>query len=146
MMQSASLQLSVLSALFVLAMSIAGAAGAEGAPAHPHEAAGTTGEAAPTAAGSAAEPLSGTVVVVIKDYKFVPEEITVRVGTTVRWENHERRQYHNVYFESLGDEPRDYFFPEEYRERTFDKPGTYPYICEPHLKEHDMKGVVHVVE
>ncbi|MBV2139254.1 MAG: cupredoxin domain-containing protein [Candidatus Thiodiazotropha sp. (ex Ctena orbiculata)] len=90
---------------------------------------------------------AGEVVTVItKDYKFLPEEITVKVGTTVRWENHEKRQYHSAWFEVLGDEPGDYFFPGDVRERTFDKPGSYHYICEPHHESHQMKGVVHVVE
>ncbi|PVV05870.1 MAG: hypothetical protein B6D77_17565 [gamma proteobacterium symbiont of Ctena orbiculata] len=90
---------------------------------------------------------AGEVVTVIaKDYKFQPEEITVKVGTTVRWENHEKRQYHSAWFEVLGEEPGDYFFPGDIRERTFDKPGSYPYICEPHHETHQMKGVVHVVE
>lgn len=96
----------------------------------------------PVLAGAAAEP----VVIMVKDFRFEPAELTVKVGTTVRWENHEKRQYHNVYFESLGDKQSDYFFPEEVRERTFDKPGTYPYICEPHHGSHGMKGVIHVVE
>ena len=87
-----------------------------------------------------------TVTIIVKDYKFQPAEITVKAGTTVRWENREKRQYHSVYFESLGDEKGDYFFPEETRERTFKTPGTYPYICEPHFETHDMKGVVQVVE
>lgn len=93
-------------------------------------------------AGAPAE----VVVITVKDFHFEPAEITVKVGTTVRWENHEKRQYHNVYFEALGDKQSDYFFPDEVRERTFDKPGTYPYICEPHHESHKMKGVVHVVE
>ncbi|MEW8029215.1 MAG: plastocyanin/azurin family copper-binding protein [Candidatus Thiodiazotropha sp.] len=87
-----------------------------------------------------------TITVIAKDYKFQPEEITVKVGTTVRWENHEKRQYHSAWFEVLGEEPGDYFFPGDVRERTFDKPGSYHYICEPHHESHQMKGVVHVVE
>lgn len=98
--------------------------------------------------GMSAEPRKGgdVVVIEIKDYKFIPDEVTVKVGTTVRWENHERRQFHNIYFEDLEDESGDYFFPEEGRERTFDEPGSYHYICEPHIDSHKMKGVVHVVE
>ena len=93
-------------------------------------------------------PVTGgeTVTVTTKDYKFQPAEITVKAGTTVRWENREKRQYHSVWFEAMGDEPGDYFFPGESRERTFDKPGDYPYICEPHHDTHEMKGIVHVVE
>lgn len=86
-----------------------------------------------------------TVTVAVKDYKFVPEEITVKAGTTVRWENQEELQYHSILFP--GDNKKvDYFFPADFRERTFEKPGTYPYICEPHIESHKMKGVVHVVE
>ncbi|MCU7932321.1 MAG: cupredoxin domain-containing protein [Candidatus Thiodiazotropha sp. (ex Codakia rugifera)] len=87
-----------------------------------------------------------SVTIITKDYKFEPEEITVKVGTKVRWENHEKRQYHSAWFEILGEEPGDYFFPGDVRERTFDKPGTYHYICEPHHESHNMKGVIHVVE
>jgi len=91
-------------------------------------------------------PAGETVTVVVKDYKFQPDDITVKAGTTVRWENREKRQYHSVRFEALGDPEGDYFFPGEFRERTFVQPGTYDYICEPHFESHKMKGVVHVVE
>jgi plastocyanin len=85
------------------------------------------------------------VTVVAKEYRFEPETVTVKMGTTVRWENRDKRQYHSVFFTELGDKPGDYFFPGETRERTFDEPGTFPYICEPHWDSHGMKGVV-VVE
>lgn len=85
------------------------------------------------------------VVVAAKDYRFEPAEVTVKAGTTVRWENQDKRQYHSVFFKDLGDKPGDYFFPGETRERTFNQPGTFTYICEPHWESHGMKGVV-VVE
>ena len=95
---------------------------------------------------TATAAIAGEVVEVeILKYAFVPAEITVKVGTTVRWVNMEKRQYHSVWFREAGDEDSGYFWPEETFERTFDKPGTYPYVCEPHEKEYDMKGVVHVV-
>lgn len=87
-----------------------------------------------------------TVVVAAEAYAFVPAEVTIKPGTKVRWENREKRQYHSVYFEELGDPTGDYFFPGESRERVFDRPGTYHYICEPHFKSHGMQGMVHVVE
>jgi len=87
-----------------------------------------------------------TVTVTAKDYKFHPEEITVKVGTTVRWENQEELQYHSILFPGMDNKKVDYLFPNDFRERRFDKPGTYPYICEPHIESHNMKGVVHVVE
>lgn len=82
---------------------------------------------------------SSVVEVRLKDYKFEPHTITVKQGTTVRWINMEKRQYHSVWFEQAGDEEPDYFFPEESTERTFNKPGKYPYRCGPHEK---MRGVV----
>lgn len=85
------------------------------------------------------------VEVEILKYKFIPAEVTVKVGTTVRWVNKEVRQYHSVWFREAGDPDSGYFWPEETFEKTFDKPGVYPYVCEPHEKDHDMKGVVTVV-
>ena len=85
---------------------------------------------------------SDPALVIAKDYRFMPEEIRIKAGTSVRWENQDKRQYHSVFFKELGDKPGDYFFPGETRERTFDEPGTYPYICEPHWDSHGMTGVV----
>lgn len=86
-----------------------------------------------------------TVVVDIQRYKFIPDDITIKVGTTIRWVNNEKRQYHSVWFREAGDEDSGYFWPEETFERSFDKVGVYPYVCEPHEKDHDMTGVVRVV-
>jgi plastocyanin len=84
------------------------------------------------------------LLVVIKDYKFIPQEITIKQGQTLRWENREKRQYHSVWFEALGEEePEDYLFPEDTYERMFPTPGTYPYRCGPHP---EMLGSVTVTE
>jgi plastocyanin/mono/diheme cytochrome c family protein len=77
----------------------------------------------------------------IKKFKFSPAEITIVVGDTVRWINKERRQYHSVWFEKLAEPEPQYFFPNEFYERSFDKVGDFPYRCGPHPK---MTGVVHV--
>jgi len=77
----------------------------------------------------------------IRDFSFNPPEITIKAGDTVHWVNKEKRQYHSVWFESLGEPQTDYFFPDESYERTFDKPGSYQYRCGPHK---EMRGVVHV--
>lgn len=81
--------------------------------------------------------------VVIKDYKFIPQHIEVRVGDTLVWENQEKRQYHSVWFESLDAEEPDYIFPEETWERNFDQAGKFDYRCGPHP---EMTGTVTVVE
>ena len=84
------------------------------------------------------------VVVVMKDYKFMPEQVTIRPGQTIRWENHEKRQYHSVWFEELGEEePADYLFPDDSYERRFDTAGSFPYRCGPHP---EMIGSVTVAE
>ncbi|MCP4332994.1 MAG: plastocyanin [Gammaproteobacteria bacterium] len=92
----------------------------------------------------AASAGGGGETLIIKDYKFIPQEITIKPGQTLRWENREKRQYHSVWFEALGeDEPEDYLFPEDTYERSFDKPGVYPYRCGPHP---EMTGTVTVTE
>ena len=84
-----------------------------------------------------------TVVIEIKDSMFGSQQpVTVKAGTTVKWLNVEKRQYYTDCFENEGLEEGDYIFPEETWERTFDKPGTYPYRCGPH---EDMVGTI-VVE
>ncbi len=89
---------------------------------------------------SAVSVFAETVVIEIKDSQYGNgEPVTVKVGTTVKWLNIEKRQYHSVWFEAEGHPEADYIFPEETWERTFDKPGTYPYRCEPH---EDMIGTI----
>lgn len=83
-------------------------------------------------------------LVTIKDYKFIPPNITIKAGQTIVWENREKRQYHSVWFEALGEaEPEDYLFPEDTYERTFAKSGTFPYRCGPHP---EMTATVTVTE
>jgi len=82
-------------------------------------------------------------LVIIKDFKFVPQEITIKRGQVLRWENREKRQYHSVWFEALGEEEPDYFFPDESFEREFKQAGTFPYRCGPHPR---MTGTVHVID
>ncbi len=81
-----------------------------------------------SAALQAQEPHS----IEILKYKFIPQEMTIKAGETIRWTNKEKRQYHSVWFEQSGEPEPDYFFPDEHFELTFDKPGIYPYRCGPH--------------
>ena len=82
-------------------------------------------------------------LVTVKDFKFVPQEITIKRGQTLRWENREKRQYHSVWFEALDEEEPDYFFPDESYEREFKDTGSFPYRCGPHPR---MTGTVHVID
>lgn len=83
------------------------------------------------------------VEVRIENYKFIPPELTVKAGTTVRWINAEKRTSHSILW--LGAQPAesDRPFPGDTYERRFDKPGTYAYTCGPHP---EMKGVVVVTD
>lgn len=83
-------------------------------------------------------------VVIIKKFKFIPQEITIKRGQKIRWVNREKRQYHSVWFEALGEEePEDYLFSGDTYDREFKKVGTFPYRCGPHPK---MTGTVRVIE
>lgn len=92
--------------------------------------------------GSSSAPL-----VIIKKMKFIPQEITIKRGQKLRWENREKRQYHSVWFEALGEEePDDYMFPDDESfayTREFKKTGTFPYRCGPHP---EMTGTVRVID
>jgi len=70
--------------------------------------------------------------VVIDNYKFAPADLTVPVGTTVTWVNHDT-EVHTVTaadglksFKSSGLDTDDNF------SFTFTKPGSYSYICSVH--------------
>ncbi|WP_456406845.1 plastocyanin/azurin family copper-binding protein [Thiolapillus sp.] len=87
----------------------------------------------------AAEP-EVTEVEIFK-FKFLPQEITIKAGDKVRWTNKEKRQYHSVWFEQLGEPEPDYLFPGDTYERVFKETGDFPYRCGPHP---EMTGIVHV--
>ncbi len=89
---------------------------------------------------SAISAFAETVIVEVKKDLFGAQQpLTVKVGTTVKWVNMEKRQYHSVWFEAEGLPEADYIFPGESWERTFDKSGIYPYHCEPH---EEMRGTI----
>ncbi len=81
--------------------------------------------------------------VIVKDFKFVPQEITIKRGQTINWLNQEKRQYHSVWFEALGEEEPDYIFPDESYDREFKTTGSFPYRCGPHPR---MTGTVIVTD
>ena len=95
------------------------------------------------------------------EFAFVPEEVTVGVGDTVRWVARSPR--HNVVYDPEdteeaelpgGAEPFKSYeegeninrpIPQgESHEHTFETTGEYVYVCIPHLRQ-DMVGKVTVV-
>ena len=71
--------------------------------------------------------------VIIYDYKFEPRTLTVPVGTTVTWVNHDVAP-HTATHRSFGDEPFDTGnMPTSVKySHTFRTPGTYSYQCALH--------------
>jgi plastocyanin len=89
----------------------------------------------------AAPVCADTVEVSIAEYKYEPAELKIKVGTTVKWTNNEKRVSHSILFLGAGGFESERFFPGESWERTFDQPGSYPYSCGPHP---EMKGLIEV--
>ncbi len=84
-----------------------------------------------------------TVEVSIEKYVFTPQEVTIRVGDSVKWINREKRTSHSVLFPQEGGRESERMFPDESWQRQFTQPGRYPYTCGPHP---EMKGLVVVSE
>ena len=83
-----------------------------------------------------------TDAVDIKGFAFTPGDITVKAGAAVTWTNRDSVK-HNVVVDS-GEGPDGPLLAKgETYSYTFDKPGTYPYHCDPH---RSMTGTVYVTE
>jgi plastocyanin len=84
----------------------------------------TVPEAGQNETGAEAEIID----VEIRDYKYVPESLTVNVGQTVRWTN-----YDNVLHDVVGSGiESEYLKQGETFTYTFEQEGTYDYICTIH--------------
>jgi plastocyanin len=82
------------------------------------------------------KPVATTKVTMVKSYRFDPETIDIQAGQTVTWTN-EDNFTHTVEIEGQGDHKVD---RGDSVSITFDKPGTYDYVCT--LHSHDMSGTV----
>jgi plastocyanin len=69
-------------------------------------------------------PLQQTVEVTIQDY-FLPAEVRIKAGDTVKWINMEKRTSHSVLFPAENGLESSGCFPQEHWQRTFVKPGRY---------------------
>lgn len=86
----------------------------------------------------------GTVHVLMLKYTFCPTPLKIKIGTTVRFVNVEKRTTHSVWFKEQGQDESDRLFPVEFWEQTFNEPGTYPYLCGPHWEQQNMRGQIEV--
>jgi plastocyanin len=82
------------------------------------------------------EPVATTEVKMVKSYRFDPKTIEIQAGETVTWTN-EDNFTHTVEVEGRGDHEVG---QGESVSITFDKPGTFDYVCT--LHRHDMDGTV----
>ena len=92
--------------------------------------------AAGCGAANDSEPVATTEVKMAKSYRFDPETIEIQAGQTVTWTN-EDNFTHTVEVEGQGDHEVG---QGESVSITFDKPGTFDYVCT--LHRHDMDGTV----
>jgi plastocyanin len=65
------------------------------------------------------------VEVRIRDYKFVPERVVVKAGTTVQWTNDEKRASHSVVFPAEKLESERLLNGDSWQ-RSFDRPAYTP--------------------
>jgi plastocyanin len=64
---------------------------------------------------------------------FSPATVTIHPGDTVKWVNN-KLPPHNIVFQGDASKSHDklMYTPGEAYEITFDKAGTYSYVCQPH--------------
>lgn len=96
--------------------------------------------------GQPSSDADGVTVVTMYKYKFCPENLTVPVGTTVRWVNVDKRTSHSVHLKEAGEPESDRLFPEEVFEFTFLSAGDQNYLCGPHWDTQKMIGMVTVTD
>jgi plastocyanin len=89
-------------------------------------------------AGASAAPVATGHVDLPRSYKFAPAVITVALGTTVTWTNHDQFTHSVRLFDDGGQVL--VMKPGERVSYTFEQPGLRHYDCSFH--PHDMKGTV----
>ena len=87
-------------------------------------------------ATASSKPVATTNVSMAKSYRFDPSVIKVKAGASVTWTNHDNFT-HTVKFDG---QPDHKVGRGDSVSLTFDKPGTYQYVCS--LHSHDMHGTV----
>jgi len=85
------------------------------------------------------KPVSTTQVSMAKSYRFDPDVIKVKAGSTVTWTNNDNFT-HTV---KVDGRPDHKVGRGDSVSERFDKPGRYEYHCT--LHSHDMRGTVIVL-
>lgn len=90
--------------------------------------------------GSSPEPASGGTEVSMKDIQFQPGELEVKAGDTVTWVNDDSVG-HDVTADNFSSGDPGGLQGGDTYEHTFDKAGTFDYVCKVHP---GMEGTVTV--
>jgi len=91
----------------------------------------------PPAAAQASDGSANPAQIMITNFKFDPETITIKAGSTLTWTNQDSVA-HTVVAQD-GSWKSDNLAKGASFSYTFDKPGTYAYICSIHPT---MKGTI----
>jgi len=83
-----------------------------------------------TAAATTTSPTGTAYQVTMDSFAFTPAELTVPVGATVTWVNHQGARHDVVATDGSFTSPL--FGQDETYSFTFTTPGTYPYVCSIH--------------
>ena len=94
----------------------------------------------PETAAAAATVRSGTVAVLVSNYDFIPDKVTIKAGTRIVWTNHDPTAHTAT--ANGGGFDTGTINPNSSRTTRFTKPGVYPYHC---LFHAFMTGTVTVV-
>lgn len=127
------------------AVLLAGCGGSGSGTAKPEAAASTSPTTVANATVTAANP-AGNSAVTVKQFQFMPAELTVKVGTNVTWTNQDDILHTATSGATPGTADGKFDGPMDGRGKSFshvfDQPGRYPYFCNRH---NSMTGTV-VVE
>ncbi len=108
---------------------LAGCGGSDESASQTSEPTPAATEATPAAAE--ATPAESEVRVAMKDFKFVPADVTVEQGQTITWVNEDTAQHDAVAPD--GDGPKSKLFNQgESYSWTAEKAGRIPYVCTVH--------------
>ena len=83
-------------------------------------------------------PIATTEVAMAKSYRFDPEKIEVAAGSSVTWTNDDNFT-HTVQVDGQADHKVE---RGKSVSITFDKPGTYQYVCTLHSRDMDGEVIV----
>jgi plastocyanin len=98
-----------------------------------HSATGPSGGAAATCSLTLNPGVSGSTLVAIRDFAFVPSDLHVKVGGSVTWLNCEPAgtpSHTTTSNQGVWNSPL--LAPGDAFTQTFDTPGVFPYICAVH--------------